>query len=126
MYMIIFDYVFYRLARYYAYSSNLRWDALTQLSFVQTVLFFELLVLIIKQCYSQEQSKEYISSSVVFVFIFGIVITIFNRYRYKGNFWKYEARWGDIPFKTSLFLAVLVILFNFLPLAMFFFIVDFM
>jgi hypothetical protein len=91
-----FNYVYFRLQEFYK-----KWDgengitAIIGVSMIQAVTLIDLCLIVLKQYYSRSETKEY---SKIFGYtgvIFLIVLIIFNHFKFKDSFEKFQIIWKD-------------------------------
>jgi hypothetical protein len=91
-----FNYVYFRLQGFYK-----KWDgengitAVIGVSMIQAVTLIDLCLIVLKQYYSRSETKEY---SKIFGYtgvIFLTVLIIFNHFKFKDSFEKFQIIWKD-------------------------------
>ena len=123
----IFDYVFYRLAKFYY-----RWDrssaitAIIGLSFVQNLYVGFKSMIIIKSYYSRIETSAYSKRYALIGSLLLIATIIANFIKYNKTYPAFRERWLDESRLKSLIKGVCVLFFILLPLlGMLFFDVKF-
>jgi hypothetical protein len=119
--MKIFDYFFYRLAKFYYRKDGI--DAIratTILSFVQGAILLELGAIIYRLIYGYSEVAKYAKSASKVGVILTAGLLVINHFLYKNKYWRFADKWRN---KETLFqlqirgwLVVLAILLPFILL----------
>lgn len=114
--MVLFDYVFYRLNKFY-----FKWDgtngstSIIGVTSIQSILLIDLIVISARIIMGKENFK---SSILVFEIIFVVLFVIFciyNFLRYKDKYDFYKSKWEDETWSEQTIKGILVVLFLALP-----------
>lgn len=119
--MKVFDYIYYRIAKFYfKRDGSSAFRAISILSILQCLLFSELIFFIIRIYVPISETEKYSKLSGNIGVAVALIFLLLNYLRYKGKYWQLSERWknSDSPliFKLKGLLVVLVILLPFIIL----------
>lgn len=116
--MRVFDYIFYRIAKYYYKKDGSdAFTAVILVSLIQNYLIIAIFAPILYQFYSVEETAPFAKLVGKLSIIPGLIILYLNYRRYKGKYPQLEERWRDkqTPLQRKI-LGILITMAVFAPL----------
>jgi hypothetical protein len=96
--MNVFDYIFYRIAKFYYKKDGLdAHGAIVILSVIQGILVIDILNILLRSFFSLNEIANYklpIPISRIGIGL-GIILMVLNYFRYKRQYWRLSERWRD-------------------------------
>ena len=115
--MIIFDYIFFRVAKFFYKKDGVdAFRAVCIVSVVQILLLGASFFSILRLIYNLSEISKFTQISVKFGGVFYILLLIFNYYRYKVQYWKFSQKWNNETFQQRKLRGIMVLGVIFLSL----------
>jgi len=121
-----FDYIYYRM-----YKAFFKWDgagayrALLGITMIQTLLFSEVVIVLIRIFFSHQQLKPFGKILAWSLLIIGIIFYILNYKAHKGKYNEYDSYWKAESENKKILKGILVILSLTVPWVLFILMADF-
>ena len=122
MAMIIFDYTFYRVAKFFYRKDGIEATrAIATVTFIQGALLSAFLVGLLRLFYDLSDIAKFSKISSTIGLALTIIIAILNYLHYKGKYWKLANKWKDKETKRQKnFRGIFVIFMILVPFILFF------
>lgn len=100
--MIIFDYVFFRVAKFFYRKDGVdAFRAVCIISVIQGLIFGALLFSVLRLVYKMNEISKYKEISGKFGIALCVILLLFNYFRYKSKYWSFVERWKNETFQQS-------------------------
>lgn len=113
--MKMFDYIFYRVAKFFYQKDGIdAFKAICTVSLIQILLLGNITYLFLRIIFGISETSKHQNIGTLIGLIFGIVLLVYNYFRYKNRYWILAKNWNnsETPTKRKIrgFLVLLAIL----------------